>query len=147
MDCGADNPSFATRKDPADPAAAQPHPEQALVYVIEQMPSAPFISTKVRVGIDGKWVGVTEPQTYMTFLLEPGVHHLCTHYQGQLALGEEGGTILHRLNLEAGKIYYILYRGLFIKDSGEVAFLDQVDADEGRMLLQMSDHVTSNPKK
>lgn len=120
---------------------------KALVYVIEQMPSMGLLSTKVAVGVDGGWVGIMKPQTYVSFTLDPGVHHICAQYQGEAAVGEEGQIILHRLNVEAGKTYYLLYRGIFDRSSGEVAFLDMVDEDEGRYLLQTAEHVISTAKK
>jgi hypothetical protein len=145
--CGAASPRFSIQKEAADPVAAQPHPDQALVYLIEEMPGIPFVSSTVDSGLDGKWVGATKAETYMTLLLNPGVHHLCAEYQTHLPTGEQGKTTLLRLDLEAGKTYYILYRGLITKASSEVAFLEPVDEDEGRMLLQTFDHVDSHPKK
>jgi guanyl-specific ribonuclease Sa len=145
--CGADKANFAIKKDAMHLAQAQPPEGQALVYLIEEMPGLPFVSSTVNFGVDGLWIGATKAETYIILPLTPGVHHLCTEYQTHLPTGEQGKITLRRLNLEAGKTYYILYRALIIKDSGEVAFLDQVDEDEGRYLVQTFDHVTSYPKK
>lgn len=145
--CGAGQPNFNVKDaavgSPVAPVAA----DKAVVYVFEQMPSVLLLSTKVAIGLDGSWVGETKPQSYIRFVAEPGVHHLCAQYQGDAAVGEQGKILLRRLNLEAGHTYYLLYRGIFSRDSGEVAFLDEVDEDEGLYLLQTSNHVISTPKK
>jgi hypothetical protein len=67
--------------------------------------------------------------------------------QGQGRGGDEGSITLRRLILEGGKTYYLRYRGYFVQGPGLVSFLDEVDEDEGKMLVQGSDHVTSTPKK
>jgi hypothetical protein len=145
--CGAVKANFAIQKDAMHLAQTQPPEGQALVYLIEEMPGLPFVSSTVNFGVDGLWIGATKAETYMVLPLSPGVHHLCSEYQTHLPAGEQGRVTLRRLNLEAGKSYYILYRGLITKDSGEVAFLNPVDEDEGRYLIQTFDHVTSYPKK
>ncbi|HEV2575805.1 MAG TPA: hypothetical protein VGU25_01225 [Acidobacteriaceae bacterium] len=145
--CGSGRPNFSIKEDASAPAVTQAPDGKALIHVIEQMPPVGLISTKVAVGVDGSWVGETKPQTYVSFTVDPGVHHICANYQGDAAVGEEGKTILRRLNVEAGHTYYLLYRGIFSRDSGEVAFFDEVDEDEGGYLLQTSQHVISTTKK
>lgn len=152
--CGTGQPSFSLKEDSSDSAVIQPPSAviqppagKALVYVIEQMPSVPLISTKVAVGVNGKWVGETKPRSYISFAVDPGMNHICATYQGDAAVGEEGKTILRRLNVEAGQTYYLLYRGIFSRNSGEVAFFDEVDEDEGAYLLQTSHHLIATPKR
>jgi hypothetical protein len=97
--------------------------------------------------VDGQWIAQLSSLTFTSFALDPGVHHLCAVYQGQLASSDIGPTILHRLNVQAGKTYYFLYRGLISAQSQEVGFLDEVDEDEGGFVLQTSQHVTSTVEK
>jgi hypothetical protein len=145
--CGAGDTNFKTTRDTTPFAPIDPPPGKALVYVIEQMPQLGIYTTKVKVGIDGTWLGETQLQSFISFDVDPGVHHLCAMYEGQALSTEMSSAILHRLNVEAGKTYYLLYRGLVSKDSGEVGFFDEVDEDEGRHLLQSSDRMTSVVKK
>jgi hypothetical protein len=128
----------------------QPPAGKALVYVIEEMPGAGLFTTHVKVGLDGTWVSQLESESFASFAVDPGVHHLCAAYQGQLITSAVGAVILHRLNAEAGKTYYLVYRGLINRDSdgsGFVGFFDEVDGDEGRYLLQSSGQITSEVKK
>lgn len=141
--CGTEDANFKTKQDGQSAGLTTPPTGKALVYVIEQMPQVGFYTTHVNFGVDGQWVAQLSSQTFTSFAVDPGVHHLCVVYQGQAASSEIGPTILHRLNVEAGKTYYLLYRGLISKDSEEVGFFDEVDEDEGRYVVQTSEHVTS----
>jgi hypothetical protein len=47
----------------------------------------------------------------------------------------------------AGHIYYIRYHAMFLKDSPGMAFFEEVDEDEGLLLLQRTDEATSTLKK
>lgn len=140
--CGVDHTDIKTKQDVPRAGASAPPAGRALVYVIEQMPELGFYTTHVNVGVDGRWVAQLSSRTFTSLVVDPGVHHLCAAYQGRLA-SSDGATILRRLNVEAGKTYYLLYRGLFSKESGELGFFDEVDEDEGQYALQMSQHVTS----
>src|SRR5471030_952046 len=76
--CGAPDIQFNVKKDAGKPAQDEWQlRRKALVYFIEQMPNVGFISKTVRVGVDGRWIGATKPQMYVSFLLDPGVHRLC----------------------------------------------------------------------
>lgn len=141
--CGTDDANFKTKQAGQGAGSMTPPAGKALVYVVEEMPQVGFYTTHVNVGVDGRWVAQLSAQTFASFDIDPGVHHLCVVYQGQAASSEIGPTILHRLNVEAGKTYYLLYRGLISKDSEEVGFFDEVDEDEGRFVLQTAAHVTS----
>jgi hypothetical protein len=145
--CGVDETSFKTKPDRSGTALTTPPAGKALVYVIEQMPQVSLFTTHVNVGVDGQWIAQLSSKTFIGFLVFPGVHHLCVEYQGQLAASDIGPTILHRLNAEAGKTYYLLYRGLISEQTQEVGFFDEVDQDEGSYVLQTSERVTSTPEK
>jgi hypothetical protein len=148
--CGVDNTDFVVKRDSRNSQTApdvQAPAGKALVYVIEEMPDTAFLTSNVKIGVDGSWIGETARQDYMSFTLDPGIHHLCVTYQGQFAPGVDGGAILHRLHAEPGKTYYLLYRGVFLKEYGEIGFFNEVDEDEGQYLLQLSNHVTATAKK
>jgi hypothetical protein len=146
--CGPNKANYDVQHD-AGPFVPQQVPsEKALVYIIEAMPHYPFVTEKVNIGLDGTWLGATDAQTYMSFTIDPGVHHLCAVYQGHAeGMDEEGRTLLLHLDAQAGKIYYIRYHALFLKDSPGIAFFEKVDDDEGLFLLQRAHHATSTLKK
>jgi hypothetical protein len=147
--CGTDDTNFKTKQDGQGAGLTTPPAGKALVYVIEQMAKEPGPTTHVNVGADGRWIAQLSSHTFTSLAVDPGVHHLCAVYQGQLAYQGRLGlsvvdpTILHRLKAEAGKTYYLLYRGVISASFGEVGFFDEVDEDEGRYALQTSQHVTS----
>jgi hypothetical protein len=59
----------------------------------------------IRVGMDGSWVGATKGHSYFAVTVAPGVHHLCTNYQG--AMGQLKEVVgLTSFTAEAGKTYY-----------------------------------------
>jgi hypothetical protein len=151
--CGARNIIFKVKKDNATPAQAPA--DKALVFLIQDT-EQPLLEVmdKVRMGADGKWMGATQDQTYMSFVLDPGTHHLCTSIQdeGDLRLSHQGefglqdGIILHRLNVEAGKTYYFRMTVALTRLQRRIPFLEEVDEDEGRFLVQTTTHATSHPK-
>lgn len=156
--CGPANVRFDVKKDDAQPTS--PPARRALVYLIQdtlQSSEERFLLTsanKVRIGVDGKWVGATQNQTYLSFIVDPGVHHLCASYQGEEdhrissrgEFGNQDGIILHRLNLEPGRSYYFHISYAMNGTSYGLTFLDEVDEDEGRFLVQTTAHATSHPK-
>ena len=155
--CGAPNVMFKVKKDGGAPT--QPPAGKALVYLIQNTQGSEKglldSADKVRMGVDGKWVGATQDQTYMSFVVDPGMHHLCTSYQGdgygrisdRWVFGMQEGIVLHQLNAEAGKTYYFRFTDILIQTQTHRAnFLDEVDEDEARFLMQTLPYVTSSPK-
>jgi hypothetical protein len=146
--CGPDAANYVVKKDPTPRGPVQAPADKALVYVIEVMPHIPFLTSKVNIGFDGRWVGATEADGFLNITLDPGEHHACAVYQGHAeGMDAEGQTLLLHLTVEAGKTYYLRYHAFFVKDAGGIAFFEPVDADEGELLLQRSRHVTSTEKK
>jgi hypothetical protein len=146
--CGPDRTNFTVKKDAGPSSLVQAPPDKALVYVIEAMTKTPFLTTKVNIGVDGRWIGATATGGYLSIVLEPGEHHACAVYQGHAeGMDVDGQTLLLHLNVEAGKTYYLRYHAFFTRDSGGIAFFEPVDADEGQLLLQQTVHVTSMVSK
>ena len=156
--CGPADVRFDVKKDDAQPTS--PPARRALVYLIQdtilssEEKALITSANKMRIGVDGKWVGATQNLTYLSFIVDPGVHHLCASLQGEEdhrissrgVLGNQDGIILHRLNLEPGKAYYFHIRYAMNGTSYGLTFLDEVDEDEGRFLVQTTPHATSHPK-
>ena len=146
--CGAGDANFKVTHDTTNPAPQQIPPGKALVYIVEYMHPVPLLTTKVNIGLDGNWLGATENETYVSFLVDPGIHHLCAIYQGHaVGMDSEGETLLLQLHAKAGTTYYLRYHAFFSKESGGLAFFDPVDEDEGQLLLQYASHATSVLKK
>jgi len=146
--CGSTDANYTVKHTTASVGPTQPPPRAALVYIIETMPDYPFVTKKVNIGLDGSWVGATDAQTHISFVVTQGTHHLCAIYQGHAAsMDEEGQTLLLNLKAEAGHIYYIRYHAMFLKDSPGIAFFEKVDEDEGPFLVQRTEEATSTLKK
>jgi hypothetical protein len=144
--CGAGNEQFDVRTDNPPPTLPPLDPTRARVYFLSTMPDEPFISKIVRLGIDGSWLGAVGPASYTVHDLAPGTHHLCASYQGKALLSEPAQRLL-QLHLQPGKTYFVVYRAIIIRDQGLIAFLEQVDDDQGSFVLQQSTYATATPKK
>ena len=131
--CGVMSENFSAKAGPAQGAAAQVPEGKALVYVVEDI--LPLRNT-LRVGMDGKWVGATSSHTYLSFAVDPGVHHLCVTVQGSGRDQLEKGITLRQLHVDAGKTYYLRVRVVWGETTQPLIFLEAVDEDEGQLLVQ-----------
>ena len=87
--CGPLKEQYRVKVDKTKHAVAQPEAGKALVYVIVEEYPRPQDWTYVgnittRVGLDGNWVGANYGESYVSFAVEPGEHHLCTDWQSVL---------------------------------------------------------------
>jgi hypothetical protein len=157
----AQNPDLVPRAQPACGAAtAQFHvtksnihtepqvdPGKALIYLVEEQKFRAFRDVTVRVGLDGEWVGATRGDSYLSFAVEPGEHHLCVDFLSQFL--KPGRLVsLYGFTAQAGKTYYFRARTT-ASGSRDVAFLDLdlVNDDEGKLLVANSPLSVSHPKK
>lgn len=133
-------------------AAAKVYPSipsgQAAIYVIEPYDTPPgtFGTPTVRVGLDGKWVGADQGNTYIELFLSPGEHHLCARWQSRLSyLSRLLG--LYNFPVEAGRRYYfqILIEPGMDGAQRPTLTLQPLPSDEGKYLISNSDPSISNP--
>ena len=143
--CGPAKLDFDVKPDKYVAPPPQVPAGKVLVYLFENVPRLPIHGVKVRVGVDGKWVGATEGETYLTFLVDPGVHHVCVRAQASGWNPMEDGIALHGLNAQPGKTYYFRTR-ISQPQGSATTLLDAVDDDQAQLLLQTSTHATSHPK-
>ena len=143
--CGPAKIQFDVKADKSQPLPPQVPAGKVLVYLFENITKVRLNGVLVRVGVDGKWVGATQSETYLTFLVDPGVHHLCVRAQGSWLDLAEDGIALHRLNAQMGKTYYFRTR-ISQPEGSTTTLLDAIDDDQAQLLLQTSAHATSHPK-
>ena len=141
--CGPAKIQFGVKADKYVAPPPQVPAGKVLVYVFENFPRLPIHGVNVRVGVDGKWVGATEGETYLTFLVDPGVHHLCVWARTNITDPMEDGIALHGINAQPGKTYYFRTR---IAQDPATTLLDAIDDDQAQLLLQTSAHATSHPQ-
>jgi len=147
--CGPENVRYSVKTDPVQPVALEQVPVgKALVVLVENVPKVPlFVTLTLKVGLDGQWVGATRAREYMSFVVDPGVHHLCSSLQGAGLASLQDPIALHTLNVQAGKTYYFQVRLFGFGQDAVITSLDPVDGDEGQLLLQTMAHSVARVKK
>lgn len=136
--CGPTKTRFDVKVDNKQHSGAQSEPGKALVYVIEEYKSRPHFQTighvTTRAGLDGVWVGATHEGSYISFLVDPGTHRLCSDVQSIFAPEKLSGAA--QLNAEAGKTYY--YRVVVVDSNKRQTQLRIKAMDEPEGLLMVS---------
>jgi hypothetical protein len=147
--CGPMDTQFRVKVDKRKHEVAQPQAGMSLVYVIVQERPHPGEATYIgnittRVGADGKWVAANYGESYVSFVVEPGGHRVCTDWQSVAKSRQKLGDAAD-LTTEAGKTYYFvldLTSGAPLNDTTHGSIfpspdikLRAVDESAGRMLL------------
>jgi len=141
--CGPSDVDFNVKaakvpKGTAFATVEAPPAGKALVYVAEDYAALfPLTSTALRAGADGQWVGAFKQGMHMSFVVDPGVHHVCLSSFDLRPDPEEHGIALLRLDAVAGKTYYLRARATGDRAPLLVS-LDAVDEDEGQFLVEMT---------
>ncbi len=148
--CGPAQVQFdarAAKDQPPAQSPAQLEADKSLVYVVEVFDRAVSQIGKptLRVGLDGKWVGADKDDSYISFSVDPGEHHLCTRWQSSLKRLSDKAAFAG-FTADPGKVYYFRAR---IIEGGDFNFsLDfaPVNEDEGKYLVASSAPSVSHPK-
>lgn len=147
--CGPQEVRFDAKAAPGQPNNIEPG--KALVYVNEVFHKVPgeLGNPTIRVGLDGTWMGATRANSYISFLVEPGDHHLCTNWQSHLKrLSREAAFT--GFTAEAGKTYYFSAHVGYESAGNAVAMtldLQPLNPDEGQYLVASNPASTSHPRK
>ena len=136
--CGPKDTQFDVRTETGPHAMPQVSGDKALVFVVQDVGQLRCWGCTTKVGIDGAWVGATKGNSYLSFSVEPGEHHLCAR---------SGGVALANFTAEAGKVYY--FRARTIRGvAGSYSFdLDSINSDQGKLLVASSPSSLSQAKK
>lgn len=149
--CGPANAHFVTqtmeKHDLTEPVGGK-----SQVYVIEVFDKVvgELGRPTLRVGVDGAWVGANKGNSYLSFSIDPGEHHLCANWQSRLKhLSSEAAFA--GFTAEPGKTYYfrarITERGSAGAASSFSLDLDPVNIDEGKYLVASSAYSQSHTKR
>jgi hypothetical protein len=147
--CGPLDAKFDAQTVAAQPAP-QPDASKALVYVAEDFSKAPgeLGNPTLRVGVDGTWRGATRTDSYLSFTIEPGEHHLCSSWQSRLRRLSKLAAF-NGFTAEAGKVYYfrerVTYSG-YGSSATMVLDLEPVNPDEGQFMIASYKPSASHPK-
>ena len=116
-------------------ALTDPAPGKAELVFIEDADfrqSCFLCSIATRVGIDGRWVGANQGNSYFAIAVAPGEHHLCTDWQSTDP-DLKSKTGLGEIKADAGQIYFYRVR---ITRTGYGLELVPVDRQEGSFRLR-----------
>jgi hypothetical protein len=147
--CGAGDVKFNVKTEKDHPMAVA-QDGKALVYVVEAFdrPGNQLARPTTKVGLDGSWIGANKSNSYFSFSVEPGDHHLCTAWQSILK-GYSRKVALTSFTAEPGKAYYFRAR-ITEHDENRGAWftldLESVNIDEGQLLVASSAFSASHPK-
>jgi len=108
--CGPADEQFSVKVDKTQHKVTEPEAGKALVYVIVQERPRPGDALYIgnittRVGLDGSWVGANYGESYISFLVEPGEHRVCSDWQSSLK-GRQKLSGAADLSAEIGKTYF-----------------------------------------
>lgn len=147
--CGLASVEYDVKADKGSHSITAPEAGKAIVYVVEHEKrddgTLHIGATTTRVGLDGKWQGANHGQSYFSFSIDPGEHHLCVDWQSSLPELSKLGSAA-TLNAEAGKTYY--FRATIdVRDKHPAdVLLEPVDPAEGQFLISASALSISRPK-
>lgn len=133
--CGDPRADFFVGQSQDSPASPPIESGKARVYIIEEDQHQSDLSNSMTfVGMDGKWIGATTGNSYITFSVDPGKHHLCAQFHLSYA-GRV--TSLSELTATANQTYYFratVFRGY----NFNIFNLEPVYPDEGKLMMTES---------
>jgi hypothetical protein len=134
--CGPMNLQFDARADKSKHDVPQPEAGKALVQVIEifKKPPNELGDPTIRVGLDGAWVGASRSNTYLSFSVDPGEHHLCASWQSMFKTLSQN-VALAPFTAEAGKVYYFGARILQLENKVFTLELEAINPDQGQYFV------------
>jgi hypothetical protein len=144
--CGSPTVNFDVKLSASQPIP-QPEEGKALIYVVEDQKFSFVNDVTIRVGLNGSWIGATRGNSYLSFAVEPGEHHLCVDWVSDWL--PSGRLIsLYGLTAEAGKVYYLRARTMgSARDRMAVLDFDLINIDQAKFLIASSSVSVSHPKK
>lgn len=146
--CGDMGVKFAVK--PAKNSQTAPlETGKALVYFIEEDANTEWVTHTSRIGIDSKWTGATYGNSYFSFSVDPGLHHLCATTQIGTAT-DDVLTALAHFTAEAGNVYYFAVKNVSMRNVSNLYTNDvtlvPLDVDEGKYLTSWFPLVESHQK-
>ncbi len=143
--CDDLNVSMAVKLSDSKQAAAEPGPDKAEIYFIQDTGLAITLAyPTTKIGIDGKWVGANKKDSYFSVTVDPGEHHLCAAIQSSLV---PNSIELAHLTTEPGKMYYYRTRIIMSKDGPVYLGFVPVDSDEARYMIASYPQATAHARK
>lgn len=89
-------------------------------------------------------VGANRHNSYVSFAVDPGEHHLCVALQGRFVGALRFISLVH-FTAEPGKVYF--FRTWPPSEGRPSVDLEPIDSDQGKFLVAEFPASTSHPKK
>jgi hypothetical protein len=102
--CGEEKGGFRVTEQKDAAAPGEPEAGKAQV-IFANVSDRNTDRLTIRVGMDGSWIGANKGHSYFSVAVTPGIHHLCTNYQGAMGQLKEVNGVTS-FTAEAGKTYY-----------------------------------------
>jgi hypothetical protein len=146
--CGLTDVKFFVKTDKAQHPAAKPEAGKAIIYFVEDdthFQSVPKPTT--RIGLDGTWIGANHGNSYFSFTVDPGEHHICANWQSSVGIGMGDKSAAAHFTAEAGASYYFRVKNTWLREVMIPGIeLAPLDSDEGQLLASKFAWSTSQPK-
>jgi hypothetical protein len=149
--CGPESARFQVRLTRQPTPLRRPTPGNALIYFIEdQAPQLCGICVETaRIALDGNWVGADRNDSWLSFQVKAGEHHLCADLQrSRSQVPDEKRIALFGFTADSGAIYYFILRVLHTTSTtGPWIDLEPANRDEGEFLVSSYPESSSRPRK
>jgi hypothetical protein len=146
--CGPSATRFQVKKNQGQPQVPALEAGSARIYVIEDLLTGEWSDPLVRIGIDGVWVDADQGNSWSTFTVPAGEHHLCADWQpGPI---HSGGRALYGFKADADSTYYLRVRFPAVANGHTNDYgvlFEPVNPDEAQYLLSQYPQATSAAKK
>jgi hypothetical protein len=146
--CGPTDVKFSVKTDKAQHPAAKPEAGEAIVYFVEDdthFQSTPKPTT--RIGLDGTWIGANHGNSYFSFTVDPGEHHLCANWQSSVGIGMGNKSAAAHFTAKAGAVYYFRVENTWLREVMIPGIeLAPLDSDEGQLLASKFAYSSFQPK-
>jgi len=145
--CGPKGMNFDVKDDNSQHTVGQPEAGKALVYVIQDIGAVNCVGGCIttKIALDGAWVGANHHNSYLSFAVDPGEHHVCVNWQSHFAFASRLVGLAH-FTAEGGKVYYFRTRSFAAVSLGFLD-IDPIDSDMGRFFVASIPLSISHPKK
>ncbi len=141
--CGPEKTQFVVKRAQSLHPLREPEAGKARVYFVQDLGVTNCVDcVTIRMGVDGRWVGANERNSYFSVSVEPGDHHLCAVPQPSYLHALVG---LVHFTAEAGKTYYFRVR-LFSQERQGILDFEPIDSEQAEYFVATYPLSVSYPK-
>lgn len=137
--CGRHQAWFSVKVEKRQQNLDSPDKGMARVYFLQDtggLYSPLWSGTWItKIGVDGRWVGANENNSYFSVSVDPGLHDLCVNAQSHTAELARV-TELRQFTAEPGRTYFFRVRDLLWKIP--MLIVEPIDQDQAEYMMAIS---------